>query len=169
MFLFCLKYKFKILLSGLIFFMATTLNAQTEKITCHEFMENPFPHPVSIEAFKDNYWWRIREKQQPTENIHIKNKIDTLRQVLISQSIFYFYDTGKKVMFYKADIYNRRIKLIGGIRTGMKRDDFFAVFKNLKFTDQKTIKIYDKDKISSAVFQFKGNRLREIHIEYYID
>lgn len=164
-----MNYRINQLLIVFIFilFYGSTVEAQ-KKISTYKFISEPFPHPANVEAFTSRYHWRTRIDKKPTENIH-NGKIDTIYIVKISGSELFFYKTQRRDLFYRAFIKNRRIKLTNDIRVGMKRDEFFDSFSNLKPTDKDKLVISNRDKISKCIFKFKWNRLWEIQFDYYID
>jgi len=142
---------------------------KTKTITKTQFLAHPFRHDTKLKTFRKKYrWWRFKISDEQVKNRHIKRS-DVIHKVKISNSYVFIYQAGKKEIFYKAEIVNKRIKLANGIRKGMKRKAFFSKFSNLKFSKKDKITIRDRDRTEKCTFFFKKNRLVKISIEYAID
>ena len=130
--------KYKYLITTTLIFCVLSISAQN-KITQQQFFEQQFLKNISLKSLDKEFRLFGKISKIPTQNPHTK-AIDTTYVFSYFKSKFYFFKTPEKELFFKAEINNRRIKLINGIKIGMKKSDFEKKFSKTFKASKKSIK-----------------------------
>jgi hypothetical protein len=134
------------------------------------FIMRPFGYEPTIKNFRTNLPSSFKLQVYSMKNIHNPSVIDTIYKFYQKKSELLIYkNSNKRELFFAGNIYNHKIQLRNGVRVGMSRDEFFRCFENFKPRNDDTIRISSKRAINSINFIFKGNKLKVIKIDNYID
>lgn len=140
-----------------------------QKITSKSFLNRPFPNKMTLETLQEYYGKKLKISFDTVRNIH-NNEMDKLITGNVFRSEFKFYQSSKKQIFYEAKIKSKKIYFRKKVHIGMKKADFLAVFKKLKMDiNSNEIKFENREKTNSCTFVFKNDKLKFVHLQYYLD
>jgi hypothetical protein len=133
------------------------------------FILKPFGYDPTIKNFK-TYLPSFKLQVYAMGNFHHPKIIDTIYQFhRLKSQLFIYKNRANRELFFAGNIYDSRIQLQNGIRVGVSKDVFYHCFTNMKPSLKDTVRISSKEALNSINFIFKGNKLKVIKIDNYID
>jgi hypothetical protein len=145
---------------------------QTElTIVDESFIDNPFKFGKVTVNNLQNTFRNLKIQRQPIKNIHVKNQVDSILTIKISNSEFILYKLPKEQFLESAVIKDKNIVLNKDIHVGMTKQEFkkkFDALKERKYIPPK-ISIGRKETQEYLIFTFGGNLLKEIEYSGYVD
>ncbi|PKP39791.1 MAG: hypothetical protein CVT98_00455 [Bacteroidetes bacterium HGW-Bacteroidetes-15] len=134
------------LLVGLLFTACAVLKGPTlvelKPTTTNQFLETPFGHIESIDAFKQNMPVGTKVQKLIKRAPRSHHKPDTIYNYLYKKSKISVYKTQFNQEFVLGGIIiNPGIEFSNGIRQGMEKSKFFKSFTDMENTGRDTIVI----------------------------
>jgi len=145
-----------------------TAEADYEKISKKEFLEQPFGFAEDIKSFSENASSKFRTQKLLRKNKHYPEKTDTIYQFKYRKSEIFFYKTHLGQEFLLAGkILNKQIVLTNAIKVGLSKEDFQNRFLNQLNMDSDTLEMIGEG--TKYTFIFENDRLHRINIDNYFD
>jgi len=145
-----------------------TTEADYEKISKKEFLEQPFGFAEDIKSFSENASSKFRTQKLLRKNKHYPEKTDTIYQFKYRKSEIFFYKTHLGQEFLLAGkILNKQIVLTNAIKVGLSKEDFQNRFLNQLNMDSDTLEMIGEG--TKYTFIFENDRLHRINIDNYFD
>jgi len=145
-----------------------TAEADYEKISKKEFLEQPFGFAEDIKSFSENASSKFRTQKLLRKNKHHPEKTDTIYQFKYRKSEIFFYKTHLGQEFLLAGkILNKQIVLTNDIKVGLSKEDFQNRFSNQLNMDSDTLEMIGEG--TKYTFIFENDKLHRINIDNYFD
>jgi len=128
-------------------------------IPVSEFLDNPFGHDESIEAFQRTLPVGTKVQKLIRRSGYKHHKPDTIYNFKYKQSKIAVYKTQFNQEFLLGGfISNSEIEMINGIRAGMEREKFYKAFTDLEFTprDSMVLNYPQRERKFSFYFDKRG-------------
>lgn len=133
---------------------------------------------LALDPFGKDFYSILRDvghyelEKLPRENIHIDNQVDTILNARFDYSTIEYFKSqaGDDGFMLSANIRSPKVALRKGIKTGMSKADFIALFEELKGKEEfNVITISDLEGLQSVDFLFVNDKLAEINFIGYFD
>jgi hypothetical protein len=114
----------------------------------------------------------MQVEKKPFRNLHDSTKTDTLVIVSFGPSVIEYYkvQSNNSGFILEANIQSKDIEFKKGIRIGMSRKDFFALFEELEGKpDLRSVIISTMEGLNQTEFIFTNDELSTVNYQSYFD
>lgn len=134
------------------------------------FIIKPLGYAPTIKNFRTYLPSSFKLQIYSMKNLHNPQIVDTIYRFHQNKSEFFIYkNLNNRELFFAGNIYTPKIQLRNGVKVGMKRNEFYQCFTNLKPTTKDTVRVSMKQATNSVNFIFRKDKLAVIKLDNYID
>lgn len=134
------------------------------------FLDKPFGVDENIVSFK-KLFDGVKLKKLIRRNKYDAQKVDTIFKFYTHKSEVFIYKTYfNREMLLGGVIADKKIPLINGVTTGMKRAAFFKAFTDLEFSSKDSVELSSQELMRKFTFVFDSKGvLKRITFSSYVD
>ena len=126
-------------------------------ISVEQFMESPFGHNETIEAFNKALPARTRVQKLIRRQPGDRQRPDTIYNFIYKQSKISVYKTQfNQEYLLGGSVKNPNIELVNGIQQGMEKKDFFKAFTDIEPSHRDTVTLRDENIKRTFTFLFNS-------------
>lgn len=156
------------LLALLLLIVPLTESPDIEGKSLNAFVKQPVRFDLTPASIAENVPGRMRVTLEPISNEY-DSTVDTIHHITAKRNQFKIYQDGKRYLAYQLEVNNNKIDLTNSITIGMTMDDLINRFPELSGLKAGADTFKYEHSMAELTFNFKRDKLKSIHILYYIE
>lgn len=139
-----------------------------ERSAIEAFIADPFNVSSDLKSINGQIRGCTKLDKEPIANEYHQGQTDTIYTLRKRKSSLGLYKRGGELIFYQADINNRKVKLRDDIKVGMKLDELNEKLPGLRESGDGILS-YTNTRGDQLKVYTRRNKVKRIYIERYIE